>query len=218
MALSASGSRWRSVFTGGEEDGVDNTGVDNSALYTQPEDVYDVHAASVLSAPLQYRCCVRECARCVQARKRQVAPELFAKHQAYTREKNRGRSRSHCMRLSCRSEEAPDVGLSISFPTVAPAQPRRRSGRGRDGVVKMNLILAYWTFMPIGLAHLLFQTRNMPTSRASGSVLRMEYCVHIMVSHIICFAGFRLEEEGLPHDPGRKSDGIDKPNKKVHRL
>ena len=31
--------------TGGEEDGVDNTGVDNSALYTQPEDIWDVYNA-----------------------------------------------------------------------------------------------------------------------------------------------------------------------------
>ena len=34
--------------TGGEEDGIDNTGVDNSALYTQPEDVD--YAYEVLSA------------------------------------------------------------------------------------------------------------------------------------------------------------------------
>jgi len=32
-------------ITGGEEDGVDNTGVDNSSLYTQPEDVYEVYDA-----------------------------------------------------------------------------------------------------------------------------------------------------------------------------
>jgi len=30
-------------ITGGEEDGVDNSGVDNSLLYTQPEDVYQVY-------------------------------------------------------------------------------------------------------------------------------------------------------------------------------
>eukprot|EP00975_Prorocentrum_lima_P037610 7910042-Prorocentrum_lima.AAC.1 len=29
--------------TGGEEDGVDNTGIDNSLLYTQPEEVYAVY-------------------------------------------------------------------------------------------------------------------------------------------------------------------------------
>ncbi|OMJ17338.1 Fructose-bisphosphate aldolase 1 [Smittium culicis] len=32
-------------LTGGEEDGVNNEDVDNSALYTQPEDVYDVYKA-----------------------------------------------------------------------------------------------------------------------------------------------------------------------------
>jgi len=32
-------------ITGGEEDGVDNTGVDNASLYTQPEDIYEVYDA-----------------------------------------------------------------------------------------------------------------------------------------------------------------------------
>ncbi|GAA5833189.1 hypothetical protein JCM11251_005170 [Rhodosporidiobolus azoricus] len=32
-------------ITGGEEDGVDNTGVDNASLYTQPEDILDIHNA-----------------------------------------------------------------------------------------------------------------------------------------------------------------------------
>ncbi len=31
--------------TGGEEDGVDNTGIDNSKLYTQPEEVYEAYKA-----------------------------------------------------------------------------------------------------------------------------------------------------------------------------
>ncbi|KAL2265930.1 hypothetical protein VTJ83DRAFT_5282 [Remersonia thermophila] len=32
-------------ITGGEEDGVDNTGVDNAALYTQPEDIWRIEQA-----------------------------------------------------------------------------------------------------------------------------------------------------------------------------
>ncbi|KAJ6463259.1 hypothetical protein C8R47DRAFT_82999 [Mycena vitilis] len=32
-------------ITGGEEDGVDNTGVDNASLYTQPEDIWEVYDA-----------------------------------------------------------------------------------------------------------------------------------------------------------------------------
>ena len=31
-------------ITGGEEDGVDNTGVDNASLYSQPEDIWDAHS------------------------------------------------------------------------------------------------------------------------------------------------------------------------------
>ncbi|CAE6531155.1 unnamed protein product, partial [Rhizoctonia solani] len=38
-------------ITGGEEDGVDNTGVDNAALYTQPEDIYDVYKALSAISP-----------------------------------------------------------------------------------------------------------------------------------------------------------------------
>jgi fructose-bisphosphate aldolase class II len=39
-------------ITGGEEDGVDNTGVDNSRLYTQPEDIWDVHSALSAVGPM----------------------------------------------------------------------------------------------------------------------------------------------------------------------
>jgi fructose-bisphosphate aldolase class II len=38
-------------ITGGEEDGVDNTEVDNASLYTQPEDVYDVYKALIEIGP-----------------------------------------------------------------------------------------------------------------------------------------------------------------------
>ncbi|KIL54662.1 hypothetical protein M378DRAFT_18681 [Amanita muscaria Koide BX008] len=38
-------------ITGGEEDGVDNTGVDNASLYTQPADVGDVYKALDPTAP-----------------------------------------------------------------------------------------------------------------------------------------------------------------------
>jgi fructose-bisphosphate aldolase class II len=31
-------------ITGGEEDGVNNEGVDNNSLYTQPEDIYEIYA------------------------------------------------------------------------------------------------------------------------------------------------------------------------------
>jgi len=38
--------------TGGEEDGVDNTGVEKDALYTTPEQVYNVHTALAAISPM----------------------------------------------------------------------------------------------------------------------------------------------------------------------
>ena len=60
--------------TGGEEDGVDNTGVDSSKLYTQPEDVAYAYDALLEGQPaLHHRRRVRQRARRVQARQRQAA-------------------------------------------------------------------------------------------------------------------------------------------------
>jgi hypothetical protein len=38
-------------ITGGEEDGVDNSNVDNASLYTQPEDIFDVYKAFAEVSP-----------------------------------------------------------------------------------------------------------------------------------------------------------------------
>ena len=39
-------------ITGGEEDGVDNSDVDNNSLYTQPEDIYDIYKELSAVSPL----------------------------------------------------------------------------------------------------------------------------------------------------------------------
>ena len=39
-------------ITGGEEDGVDNTSVDNNSLYTQPEDIWDIYKALSAISPM----------------------------------------------------------------------------------------------------------------------------------------------------------------------
>lgn len=45
-------------ITGGEEDGVNNESVENSSLYTQPSDIWDVYSAlSKVRAPLHYFHC-----------------------------------------------------------------------------------------------------------------------------------------------------------------
>ena len=43
--------------TGGEEDGVDNTDVDESKLYTQPEEVAYAYEAFKCNQPKFYNCC-----------------------------------------------------------------------------------------------------------------------------------------------------------------
>ncbi|KAI5805543.1 hypothetical protein DFH27DRAFT_480250 [Peziza echinospora] len=75
-------------ITGGEEDGVDNTDVDNSALYTQPEDIYEVYTA--LSSVYQYFSIAAAFGNVHGVYKPgnvKLHPELLAKHQAYTKEK-----------------------------------------------------------------------------------------------------------------------------------
>jgi fructose-bisphosphate aldolase class II len=62
--------------TGGEEDGVDNSGVDSSKLYTQPEDVALAYERlSKVSPPLHHRRLVRQRAWRLQARQRQAAAD-----------------------------------------------------------------------------------------------------------------------------------------------
>jgi fructose-bisphosphate aldolase class II len=75
-------------ITGGEEDGVDNTGVDNSALYTQPEDIYDVYSAlSPVSPYFSIAAGFGNVHGVYKPGNVKLHPELLGKHQAYTREK-----------------------------------------------------------------------------------------------------------------------------------
>lgn len=75
-------------ITGGEEDGVDNTGVDNSSLYTQPEDIYDVYAAlSSVSPYFSIAAAFGNVHGVYKPGNVKLHPELLGKHQAYTKEK-----------------------------------------------------------------------------------------------------------------------------------
>jgi fructose-bisphosphate aldolase class II len=78
-------------ITGGEEDGVDNTGVDNSALYTQPEDIYDVYAAlSSVSPYFSIAAGFGNVHGVYKPGNVKLHPELLGKHQAYTKEQIKG--------------------------------------------------------------------------------------------------------------------------------
>lgn len=79
-------------ITGGEEDGVDNTNVDNSSLYTQPEDVYDVYSAlSQISPNFSIAAAFGNVHGVYKVGNVRLHPELLAKHQAYASQKIGGK-------------------------------------------------------------------------------------------------------------------------------
>ena len=80
-------------ITGGEEDGVDNTGVDNNSLYTQPEDIYDIHAAlSKISPNFSIAAAFGNVHGVYKPGNVRLHPELLEKHQKYTFEKIGGQN------------------------------------------------------------------------------------------------------------------------------
>jgi len=75
-------------ITGGEEDGVDNTGADNASLYTQPEDVYDVYKTlSAIGPNFSIAAAFGNVHGVYKPGNVKLLPDLLGKHQAYTEEK-----------------------------------------------------------------------------------------------------------------------------------
>ncbi|TDL18595.1 hypothetical protein BD410DRAFT_793134 [Rickenella mellea] len=75
-------------ITGGEEDGVDNTGVDNSKLYTQPEDIWDVYSAlSKVGENFSIAAAFGNVHGVYKPGNVKLHPELLGKHQVYAEEK-----------------------------------------------------------------------------------------------------------------------------------
>lgn len=71
-------------ITGGEEDGVDNTGVDNSKLYTQPEDIFDVYSAlSKIGPGFSIAAAFGNVHGVYKPGNVKLHPELLNKHQVY---------------------------------------------------------------------------------------------------------------------------------------
>jgi len=71
-------------ITGGEEDGVDNTGIDNSKLYTQPPDIYDVYAAlSKISPNFSIAAAFGNVHGVYKPGNVKLRPDILAKHQEY---------------------------------------------------------------------------------------------------------------------------------------
>ncbi|WVN88969.1 fructose-bisphosphate aldolase 1 [Cryptococcus depauperatus CBS 7841] len=75
-------------ITGGEEDGVDNTSVDNNSLYTQPEDIWDIYSAlSAISPNFSIAAGFGNVHGVYKPGNVQLRPELLGRHQQYTHEK-----------------------------------------------------------------------------------------------------------------------------------
>jgi len=84
-------------ITGGEEDGVDNTGVENSRLYTQPEDIWDVHSAlSKVSPNFSIAAGFGNVHGVYKPGNVQLRPDLLGKHQAHVQEKLGGKQPLPC--------------------------------------------------------------------------------------------------------------------------
>jgi len=79
-------------ITGGEEDGVDNTGVDNASLYTQPEDVFEVHEAlSKISPNFSIAAAFGNVHGVYKPGNVKLHPDLLGKHQVYASSKLGGK-------------------------------------------------------------------------------------------------------------------------------
>ncbi|PBK65575.1 hypothetical protein ARMSODRAFT_960947 [Armillaria solidipes] len=80
-------------ITGGEEDGVDNTGVDNASLYTQPEDIFDVYAAlSQISPNFSIAAAFGNVHGVYKPGNVRLQPGLLGQHQAYASKKLGGKA------------------------------------------------------------------------------------------------------------------------------
>jgi len=112
-------------ITGGEEDGVDNTGVDNNSLYTQPEDIYDVYSALASVSPyFSIAAGFGNVHGVYKPGNVKLHPELLGKHQAYTKEKTGA------------SEEKP---LFLVFHGGSGSSKQEYATAISYGVVKVNL-------------------------------------------------------------------------------
>jgi fructose-bisphosphate aldolase class II len=75
-------------ITGGEEDGVDNSGVDSAKLYTQPHDICDAYKALSAVGPNFIIAATFGIVHGVyKLGNVRLHPELLGKHQAYAAEK-----------------------------------------------------------------------------------------------------------------------------------
>lgn len=78
-------------ITGGEEDGVNNEDVDNNALYTQPEDIYNIYKTlSEIGPYFSIAAGFGNVHGVYKPGNVKLHPELLGKHQSYVKEQIKG--------------------------------------------------------------------------------------------------------------------------------
>ncbi|KAL0057231.1 Fructose-bisphosphate aldolase 1 [Marasmius tenuissimus] len=114
-------------ITGGEEDGVDNTGVDNASLYTQPEDIWDVYAAlSKIGPGFSIAAGFGNVHGVYKPGNVKLQPDLLGKHQAHAKEKIGANAKS-------------DKPLFLVFHGGSGSTKDEIKTAVVNGVVKMNV-------------------------------------------------------------------------------
>jgi len=122
-------------ITGGEEDGVDNSGVDKEKLYTHPDDVWQVYRRL---SPISHRFTVAASFGNVHGVYKpgnvHLRPEILGESQKYVREKLGG--------------NAPEKPVFFVFHGGSGSEKEKIAEALKHGVVKMNVDTdtqwAYW--------------------------------------------------------------------------
>lgn len=113
-------------ITGGEEDGVDNTSVDNNSLYTQPEDIYDVYKGlAPISPNFSIAAGFGNVHGVYKPGNVKLRPELLGKHQAYAHEQLKG--------------QGGEQPLFLVFHGGSGSTKEEIETAVKNGVVKMNV-------------------------------------------------------------------------------
>jgi len=112
-------------ITGGEEDGVNNEGVDNASLYTQPEDIWDIYREfSEITPNFSIAAGFGNVHGVYKPGNVSLKPELLRKHQDYVRDQ-------------LKSKE--DKPIFLVFHGGSGSEKHEITTAVKNGVVKMNV-------------------------------------------------------------------------------
>ena len=183
-------------ITGGEEDSVDNTSVDNSRLYTQPEDIFDVYSAlSAISPNFSIAAAFGNVHGVYKPGNVRLHPELLNKHQVYAEEKT--------------GQKKP---LFLVFHGGSGSTKDEIKTAVGNGVVKMNVDTdtqwAYLSGVRVSLPQHPPYGTPFPSLQARSALQRVLTSSHLPQDFVQTKSGYLQTQVGNP-------DGADKPNKKV---